>query len=367
MMRKSVFFKELPTILEDELQRALEENLHWKIIAIRMKRLKRRLGTWMVRVTLRSPYLPAASLRPPQCHGGGLWQAGKVDRVIWVKINEIFFTEPERGRDIASKEYEILKWLYERFNSYGEGFGVIRPILYLPGIAGIVTQDFRGKSLQSIILRECTYISKRGNAIRYLFDCGRWLAIFDKITEKSEELMGVDIDFLKSNVLESKFEHLAEMGVKGHIIKKTQKYFKAHIDKIRDMTFTAVGCHTDFSPRNILVGPRGKIVGLDLENFKYYWYFHSIALFLVYLDTLQKYGISAPYKLKRLKGAFLDGFQSIAGYQIDRDILHFFEIRYMTMVTANEVPLTKERAKLWQDIILRRMAKLYEIWINERL
>jgi len=336
----------------NELEKELSKKLLWKISDKRVIYLEKKPGNKLVKIKIHL--------------------ADGRKKVIWVKFNKALFIDPERGREKGQREYETLQQLNAGFNHYEDKkrFGVLKPLVFLPVSGGVVTENFPGRTLYKILLKRCTYLNIPGWAelTDCLCNCGQWLARLHQITLQRKTIKGDELDLLQPEAIERDFTLLRKIGLERDTLRRVGHYLEEHLHEVKSLTLDEVGHHSDLSFRNLLVGPKGEIIGSDFENFRVSsWSFHSLALFLVYLQTLAKYPLIAPTKIRNLGQAFLKGYRSNICFHIDKKILNFFEVRYMTLVTANEMALAKDRVRICRWIILKRMSQIFRRWVNKKI
>lgn len=295
---------------------------------------------------------------------------GKTKKV-WTKTKRVFLRDQDKGRQAGKNAYDVLIKLYNSF-AREDNLSVVKPLGYIPSLGAVITENVPGVSLHKIVFRYISYLNRlfffnKESAENILFDCGQWLVKLQEATSLNREIRGVELYFLQEADIEKDLSHLEQIGVAKNAIDKLRQYFFRNLPLIKNLSFRAVGCHIDFSHRNILVSRKGKIVGLDFEDFSYRWPYDNVAMFMAYLDTIAKYPFIDRNKLNKLKSFFLEGYKKKSEFTVDDKILHFFHARYITLMIANELIFTKKLKGIFRWIILRRMSRVLENWVNENI
>lgn len=290
---------------------------------------------------------------------------------LWLKIDKSFFSDKEKGRQIAQESYKILEKLHDSFSD-SDNLAVVKPLRYVFKWAAHITEDVPGISLSKIIYRYIFSLNKfsftKEKTVRdILSNCGEWIAKLQEVSVLGRELRGHELDSLKEDGIKRDLSFLNHTGVSNKAIKVLGDYLFEHSPSIRGLTQKGVGCHIDFSPRNIIVGKNSKITLLDFENFSYRWLYDNVAIFMVYLESMRKYFLVDENKLNNLKRYFLEGYQKRSRFKIDERIFHFFQVRYMTLMVANEFSFVKKRSRIMRRIILKRMIYLLEHWVDKNI
>ena len=266
----------------------------------------------------------------------------------WIKINRVFFSDFLKGKEIAAREYGILTRLHEGF-SKEEMLGTIRPLGIISDYAAIITEDCSGRKLEDMVIRYCLYpdILIKDNLEKILFNCGRWLAKFQRITPSPQGLHNTN-SFLEDQQIKSDLMALANMGVDAKTLKELRDYLLKTAPFIREQSFQEVAYHPDFGPRNFIVNPKGKIVVLDFDDLEYRRSLEDVALFMVHLDLYLRHPAVKRNKIKILNNLFLEGYQKESGSLINMPDLRFWLVRHMVGTSAGEYYLAKKK-----NIILR--------------
>jgi len=266
----------------------------------------------------------------------------------WIKINRVFFSDFLKGKEIAAREYEILTRLHEGFSKEGM-LGTIKPLGIISDYAAIITEDWLGRGLEDMVIRYCFYpgILVKDNLEKILFNCGRWLAKFQRITPSSQGLPNTN-SFLEDQQIKSDLMALANMGVDRETLNKLKDYLLKTAPFIRGQSFQAVAYHPDFGPRNFIVNSKGKIVVLDFDDLEYRRGLEDVALFMVHLDLYLRDPGVKQNKIKILNNLFLEGYQKESGSLINMPDLRFWLVRHMVGTSAGEYYLAKKK-----NIILR--------------
>ncbi|MCQ9205360.1 MAG: aminoglycoside phosphotransferase family protein [Omnitrophica bacterium] len=298
------------------------------------------------------------------------YNKGKVRR-LWVKIDKNFFDDEEKARKIAEDSYHLLSKLYDDFSGE-DNFAIVKPLCFWPQWAAVITEDAPGVPLSSIVYKYVFSLNKFGGhnkkrVTEILSNCGKWVAKFQETTGLDKELKGFELDFLKDAEIKRDLSFLKYVGVSKKTTEVLRDYLFKHLPFVNGLTQKGVGCHVDFSPRNIIVGKNNKITLLDFEKFSYRWPYDNLAIFMVYLDSFRKYLLVDKNKLENLKEFFLQGYKSKTQHNIDEKILHFFYTRYMLIMVANELTFVKKRKPFIRWLILNRMRSILEFWVNKNI
>lgn len=296
--------------------------------------------------------------------------SGKQQR-LWLKIDKSFFSDQERGRQIAEESYGVLVKLYDSF-SEDDNLGIIKPVCYIPKLGALVTEEVPGTLLGKIIYRYVFSLNKfipygKKRVAEILSKCGEWLAKLQEISASDKELSGIELDFLSDGNIRKDLFRLEEIDVNKNTIEILRDYLFKHLPFVKKLSQKAVGCHVDFSPRNIIIGKNNKITLLDFEKFSYRWPYDNLAIFMVYLDSFRKYLLVDKNKLENLKEFFLKGYKNKTQHNIDEKVLHFFYARYMLIMVANELGFVKKRKPFMRWLILNRMRSILEFWVNKNI
>lgn len=95
--------------------------------------------------------------------------------------------------------------------------------------------------------------------------------------------------------------------------------------------------------------------------------YDNVAMFVAYLESLRRYIFVNKHRLNQLKAVFLEAYRKKTDLNIDDDILHFFLVRYMVMMTANEYFFMNKRHGLRCLFIAWRMVRLFEAWVADNI
>lgn len=281
---------------------------------------------------------------------------------MWIKI--------PKAKENAEAEFKTLEDLYKKFASV-KGFSVVKPAFFIPRSRGIVTEDFEGRNLQGLIKKNGSILNFRFKADKtlsdYLYRCGEWLSIFQKVTQRDHYLKGEDLAILQSQSIKDDFSALRSMGAKENLLIEVEEYIQEHLDKIKRISCETVLHHANLGPWNALVGSDGEIVILDFEGASLGWPVQNLALFIIHLGALQINPFFKASELKQLKLSFLKGYKENTDFVISSEILDFFEARYMAYVIARDRNLFAERNKILKSIIIKRTVKYFENWFNQRI
>jgi glycosyltransferase involved in cell wall biosynthesis len=292
--------------------------------------------------------------------------SGKAN-TCWIKINQVFFSDFLKGKEIAAREYEILTKLHEEFSKEGM-LGTIKPLGIISDYAAIITEDCLGRELEDMVIRYCLYpgILVKDNLEKILFDCGRWLAKFQRITPSSQDLPNTN-RFLEDRQIKSDLTALANMGVDREALKKLKDYLLKTAPFIRGQSFQAVTYHPDFGPRNFIVNPKGKIVVLDFDDLEYRRGLEDVALFMVHLDLYLRDPGVKQNKIKILNNLFLEGYQKESGSLINMPDLRFWLVRHMVGTSAGEWYAAKKRNSVLRWFIYKRTKDFLKKWAAENV
>jgi len=286
----------------------------------------------------------------------------------WIKIIQAFPGEPSKDRESIVREYEVLKRIYEEF-SYKEQLGAVKPIGFISDFAAIITENYPASKLRDIITTNCLLLNRKpvftmGELEDILFNCGRWLAKFQKVTLPCKNLFK-ETSLLESKTVENDLASLAKIGVDEVLIKKLKEYFLINTPRIKSYDTQMVVCHPDFGPRNFMVGPRKEVVVLDFDNLDLRSYVEDAALFTVRLDLLLRHPLIDRARIERLKRSFLEGYQRVSGFSLDSNELRFWQVRYMVATSAGEYFFTQGRTFFLRYLIIKRTRDLLKKWMDE--
>ncbi len=292
-------------------------------------------------------------------------------KIYWTKINKLFFSDFLKGREIASRSYEILTGLYNAFRN-DKDLGVVRPLDIISEYAAVITEDCPGRQLRDMIIGYCSSCSKRSISVRggleqILFNCGRWLAKFQMVTHPYIDLLQDSKSPLEIQTVESDLVQLGKIGISQSIDRRLREYFVKKIPSMKEKKLEITVCHPDLGPRNFMVSPSGKIIVLDFDYFDCRSYLDNIALFVSRLESYRRYPLINKRKLQMLKDSFLNGYQKESRRDIDTDVLHFCLVRYMVSTLAGEYLFARNRISLYRWFILKRTKSLMEEWIDENI
>ncbi len=286
---------------------------------------------------------------------------------FWVKVNYHFFEDIEQARKLSEVKFKLMVELHHGFRKE-EIFDVVKPHAYIHGYAATVTENCRGKNLKSWMLRHCLVFNPFFN--RYeetvLSYCGQMLAKFQKISEPYKDLF-TNTTFSDKRGIYFDLERLVETGIDCSELKRIKNYLFHNIDYVKKHCTKIVVAHPDFGPSNLLIDEKGKLTLLDFDGMQSRTALEDVAMFLVRLDFLLRYPFVDRKRIKKLKEAFLKGYQEFNGFNVDKQCLEFWQIRYLVASLAGEIFFLKRKNHLYRSFVLRSSKNIVCRWIRERI
>jgi len=259
------------------------------------------------------------------------------------------------SKDLTScvqNEYNILTYLYHKFSGL-HGFNVIRPIAILLDRNILITEDFPGNKLNSLILNNARWIPSNVRFKRltsYLFQAGKWLRYFQEFTKKQELFSLHESDYLEK--VKQKLTLSINYGLveTGH--HEIYDFVSKKISKASHLFLESVGYHGDFSPWNILAR-ENEIRVLDFDRFAYRSKYDDLTFFISALQGNKSILGMQKRKINLLIKCFLDGFGL---EQIDWNVFNLHMV-LTTLKNLNNIDLNQNSNKKIFDILYERYRK----------
>jgi len=246
--------------------------------------------------------------------------------------------------------------------------GTIKPLGIISDYAAIITEDCLGRGLEDMLIRYCLYpgIMIKDNFEKILFNCGRWLAKFQRISPFPQGIPNTN-SFLEDQQIKSDLMALANMGVDRETLNKLKDYLLKTAPFVRGQSFRTVTYHPDFGPRNFIVNSKGKIVVLDFDDLEYRRDLEDVALFMVHLDLYLRHPAVKQNKIRILNNLFLEGYQKESGSLINMSDLRFWLARHMVGTSAGEWYAAKKRNSVLRWLICKRTRDFLNKWVTDNV
>lgn len=235
-------------------------------------------------------------------------------KYIYIKvrksIEDLEPTELLRLQQKIVESYENLQGLYENFKVF-PGYSVIKPVACFPELCALVTEESCGIDVWLLVRSKARFYPSDDelNLLKNsCFKCGKWLAIFQQITRRT------DLDLFDFNsMLElldtylSRLEQHQSLNFPPQLRKQVLEYCRQLIPQIPNEDRIVSGNHRDFAPINMLIH-NDEITVLDIEPPEYGTIYRDATHFYHQLNTLQEVPIYRPATITQLQEAFVQGF-----------------------------------------------------------
>lgn len=285
-----------------------------------------------------------------------VYMDNKEEKLLWLE-----YIKQNKTEEI----FNTLQKLYFVFKDKNT-LGFPKPVCYCSNY--IVYEDISNAvRLDKVVFNYTFYpifLGMKFNKVKDLVTrCAEWLVIFQNITLQKNQQLGYFLQFLNSKTIENDLLNLSKIGLSLKFIEIFRKYFDIELPKMHKKSFEIVGCHGDFSFKNFLIDNKGKIFGVDFETFEYRTRYDDLACFGIYMDLLPaKYIFVNENKIQEIKKLFYEKYEELLHGRIEKDILRFFEFRYLIHITGNEFRLASSKVGIARKIYFKRLLKLVSKW-----
>lgn len=207
----------------------------------------------------------------------------------------------------VEREYRLLNSLYNEFSSLPK-INVIKPLTFLPDDHILVTEDYPGDKLDTLIVDTVRWLPTH-KTLRtvsdYCFLSGRWLRQFQEFTADKAPVH-LTKDYYIENI-NNKLESAQKYGLKESLCAKIYAFIDSKFPDTTQQQLKSVGYHSDFSPWNILAR-NGEIRVLDFDRFSHRCMYDDMTFFLCCLEAKKSIvGISGR-GIDYLKTRYLTGY-----------------------------------------------------------
>jgi len=204
-------------------------------------------------------------------------------------------------------EYKILTHLYNQF-SFLDHINVIEPLAHLSDEHILVTEDFPGNNLNTLILSHLRWVPSTKELQRlnkYCFLSGRWLRYFQQFTRK-DDIFYLDRDQYVVNI-EKKLASSRQFSIGQALSRKIYKFVDSKFTVTPFLQLQSVGYHSDFTPWNILIKD-DEIRVCDFDRFSFKSKYDDLTLFLCCLEAQKGILGMSNRHIDSLKNSYLTGY-----------------------------------------------------------
>lgn len=212
-------------------------------------------------------------------------------------------------RQQLEREFSILQELELRFEPY-PGLGVIRPVRGWPEHASMLTEEFRGETLERFLSRARRFPTPRATerSTALCHGVGRWLALFQGFTKPADSTLFDPLDLVR--YCERRLRILAEAESR-HPVYRAPADLLQRAERLAAAVEPAerlqVGRQNDFRPDNILTDGE-RIAVHDFTGFTYGPALYDFMKFQMKLEDLAGGFMLRPRAVQAWQSAFVEGY-----------------------------------------------------------
>lgn len=300
---------------------------------------------------------------------------GQPPRIVYTKVYKLsprHRDNPAKPRAKLKNEFETAQKLQAHLNGSRQ-FAAVKPIACYLDLLTIVTEDAQGDPLADALESSCKLWHDSSKLEDVLVACrraGEALAAIQRATIESQKynpfelLEYVDIRLQRLVEGEAPFSE----SDRKHVL----KFLENAIARVPADQLEQCGCHGDYAPFNVLVGPAGVTV-MDFATFKIGSIYNDVAYFHHRVEGyLHKPSFNVE-AIHRVQNAFLTGYNRSAGREhqpIERDLLFkIFWIKHVinnySAVMRKKVMTMRDRLSLAVYLFNRHVFRRYNQWLMQ--
>src|SRR5262245_51026731 len=259
--------------------------------------------------TSRPPRVVSLTVRPRRLSDVGILDLAVANHPLrlFVKMHKKAQVSVDHVRRKAGIEYDTLGLLHRHFAAI-PGYGVVRPVAFLPEDLTVVTEAAVGENLHHLIKRGIPIWRKTVDLDRLTSACrasGVWLQHFQAMTRQPSSgpvpaerlLAGIRDDLVVCRAL----------GLSRRASGRIGEFAEAQAARLASRDYAVTGQHPDYQPDNVLVAP-GALTVLDFTSLQYGPPASDVARFLSILIFLRKNPLYSRSRLQALANVFLEGY-----------------------------------------------------------
>lgn len=299
----------------------------------------------------------------------------QASRLVYAKVYKLsprHRDNPTKPRAKLKNEFETAQKLQAHLNGSRQ-YAVVKPIAYYLDLLSIVTEDAQGAPLADA-LESCCKLwhdsNKLEEALRACRRAGEALAAIQRATVEPQKynpfelLEYVDIRLQRLVQGEAPFSQSNR--------KQVLKFLEKAIAQVPADQYGQCGCHGDYAPFNILVGPAGVTV-MDFATFKTGSIYNDVAYFHHRVEGYLHKPSFDVEAIRRAQSAFLAGYNHGAGREqqlIENDLLFkIFWIKHVinnySAVMRKKVMTMRDRLSLAVYLFNRHVFRRYNQWLMQ--
>jgi Phosphotransferase enzyme family len=207
------------------------------------------------------------------------------------------------------REFSLLQELELRFEPY-PGIGVIRPVRGWPEHASMLTEEFRGETLELFLSRTRRFPTPRATkrAAALCHRVGRWLALFQGFTKPPDSTLFDPSDLVR--YCERRLRILADAESRDPAYRAPAcllQWAERLAAAVEPTECLQVGRQNDFRPDNILTDGE-RLAVLDFTGFTYGPPLYDFMKFQMKLEDLGRGFMLRPGAVRTWPTAFLEGY-----------------------------------------------------------
>jgi len=253
-------------------------------------------------------------------------------------------------------EYKVLTYLYNQFASLDQ-VNVLKPLMYLSDEYILVTEDFPGNNLNTLILYHLRWVPSTQKLQRlnnYCFLSGTWLRYFQKFT-KNDDRIHLDRDEYIANI-EKRMTSAGQFCIDKAFSKKLHKFIDSKFTATPRRQLQSVGYHSDFTPWNVLIKD-DEIRVCDFDRFSFGCKYDDLTLFLCCLEAQKSIIGLSDNHIESLKNSYLSGYDT---NDIQNDIFQLFLVKN-TLKCMNWIDLNNHSNSKYLDLQYEKFRKKREL------
>lgn len=296
-------------------------------------------------------------------------------RIVYTKVYKLsprHRDNPAKPRAKLKNEFETAQRLQAHLNG-SQKYAVVKPIAYYLDLLTIVTEEAQGEPLANALESSCKLWHDSSKLEDVLVACrraGEALAAIQRATAEPQKFNPVELLEYVDIRLQRLVEGEAPFSESNR--KQVLKFLENAIAQVPGGQCGQCGCHGDYAPFNVLVGPAGVTV-MDFATFKSGSLYNDVAYFHHRVEGyLHKpsFNIEA---IRRVQNAFLAGYNRGTGREhdpIENDLLFkIFWIKHVinnySAVMRKKVMTMRDRLSLAVYLFNRHVFRRYNQWLMQ--
>ncbi|MEW6096850.1 MAG: hypothetical protein AB1567_10050 [bacterium] len=250
-------------------------------------------------------------------------------------------------------DFEMAKSLYQEFKKY-PGYSTIKPIAVFPQYLAVVSEEIQGENLAKILEKEAMFyptLNTLKTLSSYLNGCGKWLRIFQKITQKEKNgKLNLDSIIEYVDIRMKKMADNPNVKFSKILREEVIKYFEKQKRCIKDSDLIISGIHGDFAPVNIIIDG-DRIICSDFNMSMYGSTYHDLTRFYHQLQLFLYKPIFRPKTILRLQKSFLGGY----GVELDIISQPIFKLFMIQHVICHYFGLVMLKRRPWREHLYNKL------------